>query len=108
MKNSTQALIDRLRETARQVVPKGGKVWLYGSRARETAHDDSDWDLLILLRKSRITPKDEDDIAYPFVVEGWKNNMAVVLKCIHSMNGKLVHSLRFIRMSNAISKAYYD
>ena len=68
MKNvGSPSLIDRLRETARQVVPKGGKVWLYGSRARGTAHDDSDWDLLILLSKSHITSKDEDDIAYPFV-----------------------------------------
>lgn len=78
MKNvGSPSLIDRLRETDRQVVPKGGKVWLYGSRARGTAHDDSDWDLLILLSKSHITSKDEDDIAYPFVLEGWRNNMAV-------------------------------
>lgn len=66
-----------LRETSRKVVPEGGQVWLYGSRARGDARQDSDWDLLILLKKPSITSQDEDEIAYPFVVEGWKNGMAV-------------------------------
>ena len=64
-------LMDKLRVTARKVVPPGGHVWLYGSRARGTAHDDSDWDLLILLDQPEITTADEDNIAYPLVVEGW-------------------------------------
>ena len=73
-------LMDKLRVTARKVVPPGGHVWLYGSRARGTAHDDSDWDLLILLDQPEITTADEDNIAYPLVVEGWKNDFSVSLQ----------------------------
>ena len=70
-------IMQKLRETAKHVVPEGGQVWLYGSHARGDANADSDWDLLILLNQPFITARDEDEIAYPFVVEGWKNNSAV-------------------------------
>ena len=66
-----------LKRVAQEVIPSGGNVWLYGSRARGDAKDDSDWDLLILLAKSVITPTDEDTIAYPFVHEGWKSDIDV-------------------------------
>lgn len=41
------------------------KIYLYGSRARGTAKLDSDWDLLILLNKDRITNEEEQKITYP-------------------------------------------
>ncbi|HBL74163.1 MAG: hypothetical protein A2W90_17575 [Bacteroidetes bacterium GWF2_42_66] len=41
------------------------KIYLYGSRSRGTAKDDSDWDLLILLNKDKISPEDEREITYP-------------------------------------------
>lgn len=63
--------LDILKRVAQKVIPTGGNAWLYGSRARGDAKDDSDWDLLILLAKPTITPADEDTIAYPFVREGW-------------------------------------
>lgn len=68
---------DRLKSVAQMVIPSGGKAWLYGSRARGDSHHDSDWDLLILIHKDRITSKDEDDISYPFVELGWHNATAV-------------------------------
>ncbi len=77
MTASEKKMISKFRETAKRVVPEGGQVWLYGSHARGEAHSDSDWDLLILLNKSSITTQDEDGIAYPFVMEGWKNEEAV-------------------------------
>ena len=77
MQTQDNIVLQGLKETRRRVVPEGGQVWLYGSRARGDARQDSDWDLLILLRKPSITPQDEDDIAYPFVVEGWKHDSAV-------------------------------
>ena len=77
MTSNEKDIIQELRETGRRVVPPNGHVWLYGSRARGDAHEDSDWDLLILLDKPSITPQDEDNISYPFVVAGWKNNSAV-------------------------------
>ena len=77
MTEEERNMIQKIQETGRKVVPAGGHIWLYGSRARGEAHPDSDWDLLILLNQPTITPQDEDNIAYPFVREGWKLNMAV-------------------------------
>jgi predicted nucleotidyltransferase len=43
-------MINHIKQTAANVLPKGSTLYLYGSRARGDYHDDSDWDLLILLR----------------------------------------------------------
>lgn len=63
--DSKDLVLHKLKETAKRAVPKGGQVWLYGSRARGDAHEDSDWDLLILLNQPSVTTDDEDAIAYP-------------------------------------------
>jgi predicted nucleotidyltransferase len=41
------------------------KVYLYGSRSRGTAKTDSDWDILILLNKEKVTFEDEERITSP-------------------------------------------
>ena len=45
---------------------------LFGSRARGDARYDSDWDVLILLDKDRITPADMDYVSYPIRELGWE------------------------------------
>lgn len=55
-----------------EVSPTKGKAWLFGSRARGDAHADSDWDLLVLLDKDRITAADMDGISYPIRELGWE------------------------------------
>ena len=52
--NRNVEVLDRIREVARTYVPQGGRVLLYGSRARGDAHEDSDWDLLLILNKSKL------------------------------------------------------
>ncbi len=64
-------ILSKLSEEARKVTPKGGHVWLYGSRARGDAKDDSDWDILILLDKKKISTEDFEEVAYPLVRLGW-------------------------------------
>lgn len=44
---------------------------LFGSRARGDARPDSDWDILVLLDKDRITNEDMDNISYPIRELGW-------------------------------------
>lgn len=56
-----EEIIQLIRETSRKVVPPDGQVWLYGSRARGDAHEDSDWDILILLNKPKLEAGDYDD-----------------------------------------------
>ena len=69
--NRNVEVLDRIREVARTYVPQGGRVLLYGSRARGDAHEDSDWDLLLILNKSKLEQSDYDNVVYPFTALGW-------------------------------------
>ena len=63
-----------MQKRSHEVMPSGAKVVLFGSQARGDAQDESDWDVLILLDKEKITPSDFDNYAYPLVEFGWKSN----------------------------------
>ena len=75
--NKTQDAKDRkilsegINDILKRNAPLKGKVILFGSRARGTARSDSDWDILILLDKDRITPSDIDNVSYPVRELGW-------------------------------------
>lgn len=64
-------VIARIKELGNNTLPPNSQLLLYGSRARGEAHKDSDWDLLIILDKSRIEQSDYDDVVYPFTSLGW-------------------------------------
>lgn len=59
-----------IRQLALKVIPAGSSAWLYGSRARGSAHSHSDWDILLILDKDTLTQSDYDSISYPFVLLG--------------------------------------
>ncbi len=67
-------VIDHIKQVAQQVLPKGSTVYLYGSRARGDYHEDSDWDLLVLLDKPERNRDDWDKYAWPFTEMGWNLN----------------------------------
>ena len=67
-------VIDHIKQVAQQVLPKGSTVYLYGSRARGDYHEDSDWDLLVLLDKPERSRDDWDKYAWPFTEMGWNLN----------------------------------
>ena len=70
-------IIDAITGKVRQIVPADAEVILFGSRARGDAREDSDWDVLILLDKDRVTSQDVDDYTYPLRELGWNNNECI-------------------------------
>ena len=63
-------MIDSIRQVGRQTLPPNSSLLLYGSRARGDAHEGSDWDLLILLDKPKLSFQDYD-YGYAFRELGW-------------------------------------
>ena len=68
---NTSQVIENIRQVAARVLPKGSTLYLYGSRARGDYHEDSDWDLLLLLDKPKLVNEDFAKYSYPFVLMGW-------------------------------------
>lgn len=71
MQHSKANILQAIRETLQKVLPMNGQAFLFGSQARGDAHADSDWDILILLDKSKIEASDYDAVSYPLVELGW-------------------------------------
>lgn len=67
-----ESIIKAIGDKARALTPAGSKIILFGSRARGDARQDSDWDILILLDKERISLKDYDAYSYPLRELGWE------------------------------------
>ena len=63
-------ILERIKQLALTILPKGSSLGLYGSHARGDYRKNSDWDLLILLDKSKITSEDYD-LTYYFRKLGW-------------------------------------
>lgn len=61
---SDAKILNRIKRIVKDKEPSA-KIYLYGSRSRGTAKEDSDWDLLILLNKDSITSETEKKITYP-------------------------------------------
>jgi uncharacterized protein len=57
-------ILSRVKEIVLRQEPDA-KIYLYGSRARGIYQPDSDWDLLILLNKEKITLDIENKITNP-------------------------------------------
>lgn len=74
---SDNQILEQLRDLAHTVVPKDGLTILFGSRARGTSRSDSDWDILIILDKNKITPEDYNNVAFPFDQIGWNMNVDI-------------------------------
>jgi uncharacterized protein len=64
MKNADSKILNQIKQIVTEQEPRA-KIYLYGSRSRGTAKNNSDWDLLILLNKDKISQEDEQKITYP-------------------------------------------
>ena len=68
--NNTQVIVV-IRQVASTVLPQGSKLYLYGSRARGDARENSDWDLLLLLDKPASNDDDFQKYVYPIMERGF-------------------------------------
>lgn len=75
---NTKQFIGRLSRLGKEVLPSSASLWLYGSRARGTAHEDSDWDLLILLDEDKEKSSDFEQYAYPFTLMASEHNQMAI------------------------------
>lgn len=71
-----EIIIERIKELAARILPKGSSLWLYGSRARGDARPDSDYDLLILLENEESMSK-ADSSAYDLCLMGYENGVEI-------------------------------
>ena len=76
--SNSQQFIGRLSSLGKEVLPSSASLWLYGSRARGTAHVDSDWDLLILLDEDKQKSTDFVQYAYPFTLMASDEDQMVI------------------------------
>ena len=65
-----ETILSSIRALGAKVLPKGARLILFGSQARNDAHEDSDWDLLILLNDKQLNNDTFGAYAYPFVELG--------------------------------------
>lgn len=72
-----EEIIQSIKDTAQKVMPKGSKVILFGSQARGDAHSESDWDILVLLDKEKLSEDDHDNFSYPLFELGWYINAQI-------------------------------
>jgi len=72
-------IFENIRTLKRQLLPNDRMI-LFGSQARGDARPDSDWDLLVLLDKEKITYEDENLYAYPFADMGWNYGTYISVK----------------------------
>ena len=70
--NVKEHILAAIRECLAKNLPASGKAILFGSQARGTAREDSDWDILIILDKEKLMADDYDNITYPLTELGWE------------------------------------
>lgn len=66
-----------IRSLGAEILPKGARLILFGSQARDEATPSSDWDLLILLDGEKVSNEDFDRWVFPFISLGWSLGVAI-------------------------------
>ena len=77
LNSMNQQIFKEIQMLKRHILPNE-KMILFGSQARGDAHENSDWDLLVVLdKKGKRSWDDFDKYAYPFTEMGWNYGVAI-------------------------------
>lgn len=72
MKTKNQeSILNGIKERLNTCLPANATAILYGSQARGDFREDSDWDILIIIDKDRVSIAENSDITYPLIMYGW-------------------------------------
>ena len=78
MTERKQEIMQAISQKAHEVAPPGSTILLFGSQARGDERPDSDWDILVLRDKDKITTQDEDEIGWPIHTLSWDYNEPII------------------------------
>lgn len=70
-------ILQKIKDLLTKSLTNKGTAYLFGSRARGSAHTDSDWDILVILDKETLESKDYDEITYPLSALGWEEDQII-------------------------------
>lgn len=80
-------VISAIKAKAKETLPEGSRVTLFGSRARNTAREDSDWDIHILVPgPEKLSLSLMGDYALPFMELGLEIGEDIE-PLVHSFSG---------------------
>jgi len=75
-RNDGQNVLEAIRNVTNRMKPRVRAI-LFGSRARNDARKESDWDILLLIDKDKLERDDYDNFSYPLFELGWMLNEQV-------------------------------
>ncbi len=68
---SKDFILENIKETLKNTLPNNGTAILFGSQARGDANEHSDWDVLVIVNKNKLTTSDYEKYTYPLTTLGW-------------------------------------
>ena len=87
MSSRYQKVITAIKNKGKEILPVGSKIILFGSRARNDAREDSDWDIHILVPgPERLSLTETGEYAFPFIQLGWDMGEDIE-PIVHSFSG---------------------
>lgn len=72
-----EQILASIKNTLENTLPANGSAVLYGSQARGDQHANSDWDILIIVDKDRVSLAENAAITYPLVMLGWEYGVEI-------------------------------